>query len=79
MAAVAPAPHRHATVHRLAVSRVEQLTDDAIAIKFDVPPNLREEYTFTQGQHVAISLLGTTDPLRRSYSICTPATIVGRR
>jgi ring-1,2-phenylacetyl-CoA epoxidase subunit PaaE len=73
MAAVARAARRHATVHRLAISRLERLTEDTVAITFEVPPELREEYTFVHGQHVAVSLPGTSEALRRSYSICSPA------
>jgi ring-1,2-phenylacetyl-CoA epoxidase subunit PaaE len=74
VSAIAPTAPRHATVHRLTVSRVDRLTDDAIAITFDVPHELRDAYAFTQGQHVALSLPGQADTIRRSYSICAPAT-----
>jgi ring-1,2-phenylacetyl-CoA epoxidase subunit PaaE len=69
----APAAARHAVVHRLAVSRIDRMTDDAITITFDVPDELREEYAFAHGQHVAIAVPGASDSLRRSYSICPPA------
>jgi ring-1,2-phenylacetyl-CoA epoxidase subunit PaaE len=69
-----PTAPRRATVHRLTVSGIDRLTDDAIAIAFEVPTELREDYAFTQGQHVALSIPGQADSIRRSYSICTPAT-----
>jgi ring-1,2-phenylacetyl-CoA epoxidase subunit PaaE len=66
--------HRHAVFHRLRVRTVERLTDDAVAITFDVPDALRDAYRFTQGQHVTIrSDLGGKG-VRRNYSICAPAT-----
>jgi ring-1,2-phenylacetyl-CoA epoxidase subunit PaaE len=68
---VAPAEHRRATIHPLRVSAVERLTDDAIAIEFDVPPELAEEYRFAHGQHVSLRSLEAGDDLRRSYSICS--------
>jgi ring-1,2-phenylacetyl-CoA epoxidase subunit PaaE len=74
MTSAAPTASRRATVHRLIVSRIDRLTDDAIAIAFDVPADLREAYAFTQGQHVALSIPGRRDDVRRSYSICAPAT-----
>lgn len=74
MTSAAQTAQRHAKVHRLTVSRIDRLTDDAIAIAFDVPAELREDYAFTQGQHVALSIPGQTDAIRRSYSICAPAT-----
>ena len=33
---------------------VEPLTDDAVAITFDVPDELRDDYAFTHGQHLTI-------------------------
>jgi ring-1,2-phenylacetyl-CoA epoxidase subunit PaaE len=59
--------------HRLRVAGVEALTDDAVAITFDVPEELRAAYAFVQGQHVAISTPELDDDLRRSYSICSRA------
>jgi ring-1,2-phenylacetyl-CoA epoxidase subunit PaaE len=65
---------RRATMHRLAVSRIDRLTDDAIALTLDVPEALRESYAFCQGQHVALAAPDRVDDGRRSYSICAPAT-----
>jgi ring-1,2-phenylacetyl-CoA epoxidase subunit PaaE len=73
MATVEAAPiRRHSVFHRLRVSAVDRLTDDAVAVTFDVPPELEEEYRFAAGQHVNVSVPGG-DEVRRSYSICTPA------
>jgi ring-1,2-phenylacetyl-CoA epoxidase subunit PaaE len=72
-AASPAAPSRHATIHRLAVSSIDRLTDDTIAITFDVPEELLDDYAFVQGQHVALALPGQADSIRRSYSICSPA------
>ena len=55
--------------HSLRVARVDPLTDDAVAITFDVPDDLREAYAFTPGQHLTIR---GDDGERRSYSICVP-------
>ena len=49
------------------------LTDDAVAISFDVPPELADEYDFIQGQHLTIRTSLAGDDVRRSYSICSPA------
>lgn len=59
----------HAAFHPLRVARIEPLTDDSVALTFDVPPDLAEEFAWTAGQHVSI---GCEDGGRRSYSICTP-------
>jgi ring-1,2-phenylacetyl-CoA epoxidase subunit PaaE len=56
------------------VSRIDRLTADAIAISFRVPELLRQAYRYAQGQHIALSLPESTEAVRRSYSICAPAT-----
>ncbi len=55
--------------HTLRVARVDPLTDNAVAISFEVPDDLRDEYAFTPGQHLTIR---GDDGERRSYSICVP-------
>lgn len=64
---------RRSAFHRLRVAAVERLTDEAIAITFDVPDELRAEYDFVQGQHVAVCAPAVDDDVRRSYSICSAA------
>ena len=62
-----------AVFHPLRVASLDALTDDAIAITLDVPDELRDEYAFVHGQHVAICASEVGDGVRRSYSICAPA------
>jgi ring-1,2-phenylacetyl-CoA epoxidase subunit PaaE len=52
---------------------VEPLTDDAVVIEFEVPPELAAEYAFTHGQHVSLRCEAAGDDVRRSYSICSAA------
>jgi ring-1,2-phenylacetyl-CoA epoxidase subunit PaaE len=54
----------------LTVQAVERLTDDAVAVTFDVPEGLRREYRFDPGQHVNVAM-PDGDGVRRSYSICS--------
>ncbi len=54
--------------HPLRVASVEPLTDDSVAITFDVPPELADDYLFVHGQHLTIR---GDDGERRSFSICT--------
>jgi len=74
MAGPQAGPRRHSVFHPLRVARIERLTDDAVAITFDVPPELREEFRFQAGQHVSIRSPVAGDDVRRNYSICAPAT-----
>ena len=69
----APSRHRRATLHPLRVAAVEPLTDDAVSIEFQVPPDLEADYEFIQGQHVSLRCAEAGDDIRRSYSICTAA------
>lgn len=59
--------------HLLKVAELDRITDDAVAITFEVPEALAEEYTYTPGQHVAIRATIAGDDVRRNYSICAPA------
>ena len=68
------APRRHSVFHQLRVACIERLTDDAVAITFDVPPELRDQFRFEAGQHVSIRSPVVGDNVRRNYSICAPAT-----
>jgi ring-1,2-phenylacetyl-CoA epoxidase subunit PaaE len=64
--------------HRLTVAAVDRLTDDAVAITFAVPPELRDAYAFSAGQHVTVRRAEPdAEEVRRSYSICsTPAELL---
>src|SRR3954470_9435685 len=66
---------RRPMFHRLAVVDVERLTDDAVAVTFDVPADLRELFAFRAGQHLTVRRHDDSgEEVRRSYSICsTPA------
>jgi ring-1,2-phenylacetyl-CoA epoxidase subunit PaaE len=65
---------RHGTFHPLRVAAVEPLTDDAVAITFAVPDDLRDAYAFDAGQHLTLRTEVGGEEVRRNYSICAPAT-----
>ena len=68
-----PVLRRHAVFHPLRVQAVEQLTDDAVAITFAVPDDLRDDYVFAAGQHLTVRTTLDGEEVRRNYSICAPA------
>jgi ring-1,2-phenylacetyl-CoA epoxidase subunit PaaE len=74
METASPPVHRHAVFHRLAVAAVERITEDAVAVTFAVPEELRSEYTYQPGQHLTVRCELAGDDVRRNYSICSPAT-----
>jgi len=45
-------------------------TAEAVVVAFDVPPDLREVFSFTQGQYLTLRTEIDGADLRRSYSIC---------
>jgi ring-1,2-phenylacetyl-CoA epoxidase subunit PaaE len=65
---------RHAVFHRLTVAGVERITEDAVAITFAVPEDLRDKYVHQPGQHLTVRCELAGDDVRRNYSICSPAT-----
>ena len=61
-----------ATFHPLRVAEVEKLTDDAVAVTFDVPDELAADYAFAAGQSLALRRYVDGQEHRRQYSICAP-------
>lgn len=61
----------HAVAHRIPVAAVDPITADSTLVTFAVPMALRDAFRFEPGQHVTV--LGA-EGIRRSYSICAPAT-----
>jgi ring-1,2-phenylacetyl-CoA epoxidase subunit PaaE len=54
----------------LTVAQVKHETRDAIAVTFDVPPDLRDAFKYRQGQHLTLRTMIDGEDVRRSYSIC---------
>jgi len=64
--------------HELTVARVDRLCDDAVAITFEVPPELADEYAFQPGQSLTLRRMVEGRDERRSYSICAPSGLAPR-
>ncbi|AVT31198.1 MULTISPECIES: 1,2-phenylacetyl-CoA epoxidase subunit PaaE [unclassified Plantactinospora] len=66
---------RRPVFHPLPVRAVDRLTEDAVAVTFEVPARLRETFAFRAGQHLTVRRVPPDGAeVRRSYSICsTPA------
>ena len=62
-----------ATFHPLRVAEVEELTDDAVAVTFEVPDSLAEEFLFVPGQNLTLRRVVDGVEERRQYSISAPA------
>ncbi|MEO6623815.1 MAG: 1,2-phenylacetyl-CoA epoxidase subunit PaaE [Burkholderiaceae bacterium] len=57
--------------HPLQVREVHATTRDAIAVTFDVPAALQQEFAFVQGQYLTLRTQLDGAEVRRSYSICS--------
>ncbi|MEV4670077.1 MULTISPECIES: 1,2-phenylacetyl-CoA epoxidase subunit PaaE [Actinomadura] len=64
---------RRTGFHALRVAGVERLCDDAVAVTFEVPPDLADAYAFRPGQFLTLRRVIDGREERRSYSICAPA------
>jgi ring-1,2-phenylacetyl-CoA epoxidase subunit PaaE len=58
---------------RLRVAAVEPLTSDAVAVTFDVPPELADAFRFQPGQHLTLRRVEHGEDVRRTYSVCASA------
>lgn len=57
--------------HRLSIAAIERDTPEAVAITFNVPDALREQYHYRPGQHLTLKASINGENLRRCYSICS--------
>ena len=56
--------------HSLQISRIVPNTPDAVTIFFDVPEDLKSEFSFKPGQYITIRYMLDGEEIRRAYSIC---------
>lgn len=59
--------------HPLRIAEVTHETDDAVAVTFEVPPELAGAFRYLPGQHVTVRAEIDGADVRRSYSICANA------
>ncbi len=57
------------TFYSLKVSAVRALTPSSVAITFDIPNDLKEDFTFDAGQHLTLKQKIDGQEVRRAYSI----------
>jgi ring-1,2-phenylacetyl-CoA epoxidase subunit PaaE len=59
--------------HELKVAEIERLCEDAVAVTFDIPADLRAEFAFQPGQNLTLRRFVGEREERRQFSICAPA------
>lgn len=60
-----------ADFHKLVVKEVHRETKDTVAVTFEVPENLKEQFKFKQGQYLNLKKEINGEEVRRSYSLCS--------
>lgn len=58
--------------HRLTVTDVRRLTEEAVGVTLHVPDDLRDTFAHRPGDHVVVRHRRAGHELRRSYSVCPP-------
>ena len=56
---------------KLIIKEVKRETKDAVSILFNVPEELKVNYTFVAGQYINLKLTLDGEEIRRAYSICS--------
>jgi ring-1,2-phenylacetyl-CoA epoxidase subunit PaaE len=59
--------------HEVAIQELKHLNSDSVQVSFQVPADLRKEFTFIPGQYINLELIINGKKERRSYSICSGA------
>jgi ring-1,2-phenylacetyl-CoA epoxidase subunit PaaE len=57
--------------HPLKIAEVVPETAEANSIRFEIPPELRDEFAFKAGQHLTLRATIGGEEVRRNYSLCT--------
>lgn len=56
--------------HKLRVAEVKRETPDAVSVRFELPDDLRERFSFKAGQHLTFRRDFNGEEVRRNYSVC---------
>ncbi len=57
--------------HSLKISDIRKETEDTVSIAFEIPTDLRLDYSFKPGQYLTLKALIDGEDTRRSYSLCS--------
>jgi ring-1,2-phenylacetyl-CoA epoxidase subunit PaaE len=57
--------------HQITVSAVRRLTNQAIAISFQIPPHLAQEFSYQHGQYITLRATVNGIKANRAYSLCS--------
>src|SRR6185312_6663392 len=57
--------------HKLTIKDIRKETDECVSIGFDIPVEVKEEFSFIPGQNITLKNSFDGEEIRRSYSICS--------
>ena len=60
-----------AEFHNLKVADIYKETEDTSVVTFEIPSELKDVFTFRQGQHLTLKADINGEDVRRSYSLCS--------
>jgi len=60
-----------AKFHTLKVKSISRPTEESVAVCFEIPDALKDDFRFTQGQHITLKKDIDGEDTRRTYSLCT--------
>ncbi len=58
------------TFHKLSIQNILQETAHAVSVVFDIPENLKTNFSFKAGQYITLKKEINGEEVRRAYSIC---------
>lgn len=57
--------------HPLKVKEIKKETEDCVTVSFEIPENLKQDFTYKQGQSLTMRTTINKEEIRRTYSICS--------
>lgn len=60
-----------AKFHKIIIKDIYKETSDCSVITFNIPEDLKQEFSFSQGQHLTLKATINGEDVRRSYSLCS--------
>ena len=57
--------------HNLTIKSITKVTDQSVAITFDIPEDLKSNFSFKAGQYITLNTKINNEDVRRDYSICS--------
>lgn len=57
--------------HTLTIQAIERITDKSVKLTFEIPNDLKNDFSFKAGQYITLKTKVNNEEVRRDYSICS--------